>query len=109
MGLADAVVAVPFHLVAGVPVMQIDVGGAVRVGTGTELRQVTGVTGLSTRGTSRFELCRHTSTGKNTVSRKGSVLCKTMCNIAISHHAWAARAYCEKGKKGLIFHQIKHH
>lgn len=56
MSLADAVVAVAFHVVAGVPIMQINVGRAVRVGTSTELWQVTGVTGLSTQGASQFQL-----------------------------------------------------
>lgn len=56
MSLADAVVAVAFDVVAGVPIMQINVGWAVRVGTSTELWQVTGVTGLSTQGTSQFQL-----------------------------------------------------
>lgn len=48
MSLADAVVAVALNALAGVPVMQVDVGWAVRVGAGTELGQVAGVTGLST-------------------------------------------------------------
>lgn len=56
MRLADAVVAVAFDVVAGVSIMQINVGRAVRVGTGAELWQVTGVTGLPTQGASWFQL-----------------------------------------------------
>ncbi len=56
MSLADAVVAVAFDIVAGVPVMKINVGWAVRVGTCAELWQVTRVTGLPTQGASRFQL-----------------------------------------------------
>lgn len=41
VGLADAVVAVALDVVAGVSIMQINVGWAVRVGAGTELWQVT--------------------------------------------------------------------
>lgn len=56
VSLADAVVAVAFNAVTGVPVVQIDVGGAVRAGARAELWQVTGVTGLSTQGASWFQL-----------------------------------------------------
>lgn len=56
MSLADAVVAVALHAVTGVPVMQVDVGGAVRAGARAELWQVTGVAGLSTQGASGFQL-----------------------------------------------------
>lgn len=56
VSLADAVVAVALHAVTGVPVVQVNVGGAVRAGAGAELRQVTGVTGLSAQGASRFQL-----------------------------------------------------
>lgn len=56
MSLADAVVAVAFNAVTGVPVVQIDVGGALRAGARAELWQVTGVTGLSTQGASWFQL-----------------------------------------------------
>lgn len=59
MSLADAVVAVAINVVAGVPIMQINVGWAVRVGTSTELRQVTGVTGLSTQSAGHFQLRAH--------------------------------------------------
>lgn len=58
MSLTDAVVAVAVHIVACVSIMQINVGWAVRVGTSTELRQVAGVTGLSTQGASWFELLK---------------------------------------------------
>lgn len=54
VSLTDAIVAVAIYIVAGVSIMQINVGRAVRVGTCTELWQVTGVTGLSTQGTSQF-------------------------------------------------------
>ena len=56
VSLADAVVAVAFDAVAGVPVVQINVGWAVGVGAGTELWQVAGVTGLSTQGAGRLQL-----------------------------------------------------
>lgn len=47
MSLADAIVTVAIHIVAGVTVMQVDVGGAVRVGAGAEFREVTGIAGLT--------------------------------------------------------------
>lgn len=56
VSLADAVVAVAFDAVTGVPVVQIHVGGAVRAGARAELWQVAGVTGLSTQGASWFQL-----------------------------------------------------
>lgn len=56
MILADAVVAVAFDAVAGMAIMQINVGRTVRVGTSAELRQVAGVTGLSTKCASWFQL-----------------------------------------------------
>lgn len=56
MILADAVVAVAFDVVAGMAIMQINVGRTVRVGTSAELRQVAGVTGLSTKCASWFQL-----------------------------------------------------
>lgn len=69
MCLADAVVAVAHHVVAGVTVVKIDVGRAVRAGTGAELRQVTWVTGLSTHGPSWLKLWR-TETSKSDCSQK---------------------------------------
>lgn len=56
MSLADAVVAVALHAVTGVPVVQVDVGGAVGAGARAELGQVAGVAGFSTQGPSRFQL-----------------------------------------------------
>lgn len=47
MSLADAIITVAVHIVAGVAVMQVNVGGAVRAGTGAELRQITRVTGFT--------------------------------------------------------------
>lgn len=49
VSLADAVVAVALHIVAGVSVMQINVGRAVRVGPRAELWQVARVSGLATK------------------------------------------------------------
>lgn len=49
VSLAHAVVAISVHLVAGVAVMQVDVGRAVRAAASAELRQVAGVAGLATR------------------------------------------------------------
>ncbi len=47
VSLADAVVTVAVHVVAGVAVMQVDVGGAVRAGASAELREITRVTGFT--------------------------------------------------------------
>ncbi len=41
VSLTDAVVTVAVHVVAGMAVMQVDVGGTVRAGAGAELRQIT--------------------------------------------------------------------
>lgn len=48
MSLADAVITVAIHIVAGVAIMQVDVGGAVRAGTGAELGEITRVAGFPT-------------------------------------------------------------
>lgn len=56
VGLADAVVAVAVHVVAGVPVVQVDVGGAVGVGAGAELGQVAGVARLPAGRARRLQL-----------------------------------------------------
>lgn len=74
MSLADAIVAVAFDGVAGVPIMQINVGRAVRVGTSTELWQVTRVTGLSTEGASHLQLAVFTalSVGAHGTSLEGA-------------------------------------
>lgn len=56
MSLTDAIVAVAFNAVAGVPIMQINIGWAMGIGTSTELWQVAGVAGLSTQGASWFQL-----------------------------------------------------
>lgn len=47
VSLADAIVTVAAHVVAGVAVMQVDVGGAVRAGAGAELRQIARVAGFT--------------------------------------------------------------
>lgn len=65
MSLADAVVAVAFHAVTGVPVVQVDVGGAVRAGARAELGQVAGVTGLATQRAGWFQLEAHGSINVN--------------------------------------------
>ena len=44
VSLADAVITVAVHVLAGVAVVQVDVGGAVRAAAGAELRQITRVT-----------------------------------------------------------------
>lgn len=41
VSLANAVVAVAVHVLAGVAVVEVNVGGAVRAGSGAKLRQVT--------------------------------------------------------------------
>ena len=64
--LADAIVAVPVHAVAGVPVVEVHVGRAVGVGASAELWQVTGVTGFSAGRASRLELHTHTHTHTQT-------------------------------------------
>lgn len=56
VSLAHAVVAVAVHLVAGVAVVQVDVGGAVRAAAGAELGQVAGVGGLAARSARRLQL-----------------------------------------------------
>lgn len=56
VGLADAVVAVPIHAVAAVPVVQVHVGRALRAGPRAELGQVAGIARLSARNPRRFEL-----------------------------------------------------
>ena len=56
MGLADAVVAVAVHIVAGVAVVQVDIGRAVGVCAGAELRQVTRVTGVTAWGARWLQL-----------------------------------------------------
>lgn len=54
--LADAVVTVSIHTLTGVSVVQVDISGTVRIGTGAKLRQVTGVTGLTARSPCRLQL-----------------------------------------------------
>lgn len=56
MSLADAVVTVPVNVMAGVAVVQINVGRTLSVGAGAELWQVAGVTRLSTHGSSWLQL-----------------------------------------------------
>lgn len=61
VSLADAVVAVALHIVAGVSIVQINVGRAVRVGARAELWQVAGVAGLATKRSGQLQL--RTQTG----------------------------------------------
>lgn len=61
MGLADAVVAVALDAVTRVPVVQINVGGAVRAGARAELWQVAGVAGLPAQGASWLQLQTRTT------------------------------------------------
>lgn len=76
MSLAHAVVAVPVHLVAGVAVVQVDVGGAVRAAAGAELRQVAGVGGLATRRASWLQLQGRAAVETIvTISRTQSLCC----------------------------------
>ena len=56
VSLANAVIAVAVHVVAGVAVVQVDVGGAVRAGAGAELGQITGVTGFTAWSAGRLQL-----------------------------------------------------
>lgn len=56
VSLADAVVTVAVHVLAGVAVMQVDVGGAVRAAAGAELRKITGVAGFAARRACRLQL-----------------------------------------------------
>ena len=62
VSLADAVVTVAVHVVAGVAVVQVDVGGAVRAGAGAELRQITGVTGFTAWSACWLQLHTHRDT-----------------------------------------------
>ena len=59
VGLADAVVTVAVHVLTGVAVMQVDIGGAVRAGAGAELRQVARVTGVTAWSARRLQLHSH--------------------------------------------------
>lgn len=61
MGLADAVVAVALHGVAGVAVVEVNVGRAVGVGARAEFGQVARVAGLATHGARRCELEKNQS------------------------------------------------
>lgn len=56
MGLADAVVAVPIHPMARVPVVQVNIGRALRAGPRAELGQVTRIARLSARNPRWFQL-----------------------------------------------------
>lgn len=56
VSLTHAVVAVSVHLVAGVAVVQVDVGRTVRAAAGAELGQVAGVGGLAARRARRLQL-----------------------------------------------------
>lgn len=56
MGLADAVVTVAVHVVAGVAVVQVDVRGTVGAAAGAELGEVAGVAGLSAGRARRLQL-----------------------------------------------------
>lgn len=56
VGLADAVVTVAVHVVAGVAVVQVDVGGTVGAAAGAELGEVAGVAGLSAGRAWRLQL-----------------------------------------------------
>ena len=47
VGLADAVITVSIQAVAGVAVMQVDVGGAVGADAGAELGKITSVAGFT--------------------------------------------------------------
>lgn len=48
VGLADAVVTIAIYALAWVSIVQIDIGWAMWAGSGTELREVTGVARSST-------------------------------------------------------------
>lgn len=61
VGLADAVVAVAIHAMARVPIVQVNVGRALRAGPGAELGQVTGIARLSARNPRWLELQTHTA------------------------------------------------
>lgn len=57
MSLADTIITVAIHIVAGMAIMQVDIGGTVRAGTGAELGEVTRVAGFPTRCACWFQLC----------------------------------------------------
>lgn len=56
VGLADAIVAVAIHTGAGVPVVQVNIGRALRAGPRAELGQVAGIARLSARNPRCFQL-----------------------------------------------------
>lgn len=68
--LADAVVAVAIDVVAGVAIVQVDVGGAVWAGAGAELGEIAGVTGLTARSSCRLQLRRKIKEARPTAKLK---------------------------------------
>lgn len=59
MSLADAVVTVTVHIVAGVAVVQVDVCRAMRAAAGAELGEVAGVAALAAGRARRLQLHSH--------------------------------------------------
>lgn len=77
MSLADAIVTVAIDIVAGVTVMQVDVGGAVRVGTSAELREITGVAGLTARCACWLQLHSNIEQGARVMKKNNQSKAKT--------------------------------
>lgn len=73
VSLADAVITVAVHVVAGVAVMQVDVGGAVRAGTSAELRQITRVTGLTAWSACWLQLHSNVDSKQQSLSQRPTV------------------------------------
>lgn len=59
VSLAYAVITVTIHVVAGVAIVKVDVGGAVRVVAGAKLWQIARVTGLTARRARWLQLRRN--------------------------------------------------
>lgn len=72
MSLADAVITVAVHVVAGVAVVQVDVGGAVRAGTGAELGEITRVTGFAAWSACWLQLHPKNDSGQQPVRQRQS-------------------------------------
>lgn len=47
MSLTNAIITVAVHVVAGMAIVEVDIGGTVRTGTGAELWQITRVAGFA--------------------------------------------------------------
>lgn len=79
VSLADAVVAVAVHVVAGVAVVQVDVGGAVGAGAGAELGQITGVTGFAAWSSRWLQLHSNVDSKRQSLRQRLVVKLRQIC------------------------------